>query len=1176
MKISLRIILINFVVVVLVMGVTAIAFYSIMYKTLISQKSKGLITSANNFSYAYQKTLLNYEDEFIGLSSGNIDNIFKYRNLRTKNLDFVLEAQPDRKKRIIKKSFTPDVTIPKNSFTLDRFLEHNPYAIISEVKDSERVIYYGLILDEELLNEYAEKIGADVAVIWNDIAADISNSTANKNYVYILSQAGMFLSREKNFEIYTQGLESNDILATLYKPFTDHPHNNEISFLIFTQMGEAAELRSTLKGLFVTIGITGIALSLILTFLFTGKLRKQIIDLSNATEKPKLGDFKNKITIRSKDEIGKLGQAFNLMLDELAKNQKAKKEYSEFITLINQNPSLNEISEAALNKIMSTCGFAVGALYSVEDDELRLLSAYGFDKAKSVKKENFGFSDRVIQSKEIVEIISEDELPVVSIGLVNFKLKYLLLVPVIYNNKVTSVLELGSVNKPTEDAREYLEKIKDQLAIGLTNAKAFVQLEDFVGELKKLNDDYHKQNVQIKEQNEILVKLHQELKDQASELEVQKQKAVESTQLKSQFLASMSHELRTPMNSILGLTELILEKTDLNEKNQERLSVVLNSGRRLMTLINDILDLSKIEAGKMEIRIEEVILEELISEVSNSISPLVISKGIEFNVECEINTGIILHTDMGRVVQVLINLLDNAIKFTEKGEVKFKISSSGDRLVFDVIDTGIGISEEDQKVVCEEFRQADGSSSRKYGGTGLGLSICKKIADLLGGDLSLTSRIGYGSTFTFKIPLNYVSQDKKEISDRVDVSTLIKNRRHPILVIDDDKEVRYTIGQYILSWGYEVIFAEDGDKGIQMAIDKQPFAITLDIMMPNKDGWSVLKELKENEATKDIPVIIISINGDEQVGYGVSAFEYFIKPISADKLLSAFSRLESLAEKRIQKIVIVDDDELEFEKFKSEFKDEKISIEYIKESEFAFNKIAEVQPDLIILDLMMPKVDGITLSHKLKSDIKTKHIPILISTAKDLSEDERNSLNNIVEDIAVKSKGHPLDVLKVVRERIEQHEQRQEVIPNDDNIQEINITKDSVEILDTKEILGEVLIVDDDPDTLFTINELVKDCNCKTTLAKNGIECLEVLKNSNPDLILLDIMMPEMDGFETIKQIRKNEKWKDLTVFAVTARAMVNDKDVILKHGFDDYIPKPVNSSLIASKINQLFTRIDV
>jgi signal transduction histidine kinase/CheY-like chemotaxis protein len=1175
MKISLRIILINFVVVVLVMSVTAIAFYSIMYKTLSSQKSKGLITSANNFAYAYQKTLLNYQEEFIGLTSENIDNIFTYRNLRTQNLDFVIETEPDDRKRVIRKSFTSNVIIPQKSLTLDRFLEYNPYAIISEERNSERIIYYGLIIDEELLNEFAGKIGADVAVIWNDIPAYISNSVVNKNYIYSLSQAGRLLSGEKNFEIYTQGIESNDILATLYKPATDQPHNKKISFLVFTQMGEAAELRSTLRDLFVIIGITGIALSLILAFLFTGKLRKQIIDLSDATEKTKSGDFKNKITIRSKDEIGKLGQAFNLMLDELDKNQKAKKEYSEFITLINQNPSLIEISDVALNKIISTCGFIVGALYSVDDDELHLLSSYGFENAKSIKKEIFGFADRVIQSKEIVEIISEDELPVVSVGLVNIKLKCLLLVPVIYNDKVISLLELGSVNKPTEEAREYLVKIKDQLAIGLTNAKALVRLEDFVGELKKLNDDYHKQNVQIKKQNETLVKLHQELKEQADELEFQKQKAVESTKLKSQFLASMSHELRTPMNSILGLTELIIEKADLSVKDRERLGVVLNSGRRLMSLINDILDLSKIEAGKMEIRAEDVMLDELIGEVSNSVSPLVINKGIEFKVEREINTRIIIHTDRRRVVQVLINLLGNAIKFTEKGEVKLNVSSSDDKLIFDVIDTGIGISDEDQKVVFEEFRQADGSSSRKYGGTGLGLSICKKIVDLLGGDLSLTSKMGHGSTFTLKVPLRYVSLVKKENSDHVDVSTLIKNRKHPILVIDDDKEVSNTIGQYLSSRGYNVIFAEDGDQGIQMAVDKQPFAITLDIMMSNKDGWSVLKELKENEATKDIPVIVISINGDKQIGYGVNAFEYFVKPISADKLLSAFSRLESLANKRIQKIVIVDDDELEFEKFKSEFKDENISIEYIKDSEFAFNKIAEVQPELIILDLIMPKIDGITLSYKLKSNIKTRHIPILISTAKDISEEERISLNSIVEDIAVKSKGHPLDVLKVVRERIEQHEQRPEVISACDTGPEIDKIKDSEEIEKTKELLGEVLIVDDDPDTLFTIDEMVKECNCKTILAKNGIECIEVLKHATPNLILLDIMMPEMDGFETIKNIRKDEKLKDIPVFAVTAKAMASDNEIILKHGFDDYIPKPVNSTLIASKINKIFTNID-
>ena len=1178
MKISLRIILINFIVVVMIMGGSAIAFYSIMYETLSSQKSQSLINSANNYIYAYRSKQLEAEDEFLSLTTNNSNNLLRYRELRTHVLDFVLKADLKNPEWITKGSSTSAINLPAKPFNLDKFFDYNPYAILSEIRDSLNGVYYfGFSLDEKMLNEFSEKINSDIAVIWNGTLTDVSNSTANQKYIYTLTQAANDLGNKGNFEVYSQGANSEDIIATLYKPAKEISHNSGISFLIFTQLGEAAELRSTLKDVFVIMGITGTVLSLILTFLFTGKLRKQITDLSDATEKTKAGDFKNKIKVRSKDEIGKLGQAFNLMLDELAKNQKAKSEYSEFITLLNQNPTLNEVSDAALNKIMTTCGFVIGALYLVEESRMKLLSAYGRPESKNVNIEEFGFFEQLIKDKEILEITAKEELPVVSAGMTNFRLKYLLLVPVVYNNKLISILELGSVNEPTEEAKEYLQKIKDQLAIGITNANALVQLENFIGELKKLNEEYQKQNEKIKKQNDTLVKLHNDLKEQADELEIQKEKAEESTKLKSQFLASMSHELRTPMNSILGLTELILEKADMSPKNHERLEVVLNSGRRLMTLINDILDLSKIEAGKMEIRVEDVLLEEMIGEISSSITPLVMNKGIDFKIERNTNTRVVIKTDRGRVVQVLINLLGNAVKFTDKGSVKLSVSvQDSERLVFDVEDTGIGVSEADQKVIFEEFRQADGSSSRRYGGTGLGLSICKKISDLLGGNLTLKSELGKGSVFTFNIPLNFVSEEERDTNENVNVQKLINNIKNPILVIDDDKEIRYTIGQYLTSKGYEVIFAEDGEKGVKMAIDKQPFAITLDLMMPDKDGWSVLKELKENEATKDIPVILISINGDKQVGYGLGAFEFFVKPISSDKLLSAFSRLEHLANKRIKKIVIVDDDEFEFEKFKGEFEDEKVSIEYIKDSEYAFNKIAEVQPDLIILDLMMPKVDGITLSYKLKSDIKTKHIPIFISTAKDLSEEERKSLNNIVEEIAVKSKGHPLDVLKVVRDRIRQHE----VSPLPDKVfksnEDSSISGKEEDSNSQEDVLGTVLIVDDDPATLFTIDEMVQGCNCNTILAKNGAECLETLNSNIPDLILLDIMMPVMDGFQTINKIRTNARLRDIPVFAVTARAMADDKEIILKHGFNDYIPKPVNSSIITTKIKELFAKIRV
>jgi len=600
-----------------------------------------------------------------------------------------------------------------------------------------------------------------------------------------------------------------------------------------------------------------------------------------------------------------------------------------------------------------------------------------------------------------------------------------------------------------------------------------------------------------------------------------------------------------------------------------------------MDLINDILDLSKIEAGKMEIRAEDVYLEELIKDVETSISPLLINKSLQLRISRLTSTNIIINTDRGKVTQVLINLLGNAVKFTESGFVELKITSSNDQLNFHIIDSGIGISEENQKVIFEEFRQVDGTSTRKYSGTGLGLAICKRIADLLQGGLSVKSETGKGSTFTFSIPLKFVEVKEDALPQGVNVEALIKNRKNPILVIDDDPEIRYTIGQYLTSRGYEVIFAESGEKGVQEAIRIQPFVITLDVMLPNKDGWDILKELKDNPATRDIPVILISILNDKNIGYGLGAFEYFVKPISRDKLYTAFNKLESLAKKRIEKIVIVDDDELEYEKFKREFADADIKIDYISDSELAFNKILEIQPDLIILDLIMPKVDGISLSYKLKANRETRHIPVIISTARDLSEDEKSELQNIVEDITVKSKGHPLDVLKVVRDRIKMHELISANTPALPfrKVEEEEIVLEETESSnknDEENFQGVVLIVDDDPDTLFTINEIVKSCNCKTILASNGIECLKALENDTPDIILLDIMMPEMDGFQTISKIRENGEFKHIPVFAVTAKAMIEDREIILKHGFDDYIAKPVNAGTLAFKIEKILSKINI
>ncbi|MGB5529542.1 MAG: response regulator, partial [Ignavibacteriaceae bacterium] len=1057
------------------------------------------------------------------------------------------------------------------------FLNYNPYVILMSFEGTDNRKYvYGKVISTEMLDNLSQRINSDIALIWNGDPIDISNHLLNQNYIYILTQAVENLKDKNNFELYLQGTESNDILATIYKPASIDKQDN-LYFLIFATFAEAGDLRSTLKNVFLIIGFVGIVLSLIFTFVFTDRMRKQITELSRATEQTYWGKYDNKINVKSKDEIGKLGLAFNKMLDELEKKEIAKNEYAEFITLINRNPTLKEISDVALKKILDSCGFLIGGLYSV-DDQVSLISSYGLDDRIENRSEFSEFIKKVIRNKKSLELFDENLLPVVSTGLINIKIKYLLFLPILYNNEPVALLELGSLNKPSEEVQDYLEKIKDQLAIGITNAKALSQLENLVTKLKQLNEEYHKQNVQIKEQNETLLQLHNELRLQTEELEKQKQKALSLTEAKSRFLANVSHELRTPMNSILGLTELMLEKGYPEPRNKERLEVVLNSGKRLMTLINDILDLSKIEAGKMEIRNETILLNDMLEEISGSIAPLANEKGIGYKILTNADKNSVISTDRGKVVQVLINLLGNAVKYTDIGEVVLRVTVVNEMLRFEVIDTGIGISEEELNVIFEEFRQLNSSKSKRRGGTGLGLAISKKLADILGGSLTAKSELNKGSTFIFSVPFSQIELSLSESKGKVNIQTLLKNRKNPILVIDDEKEARYTIGQYLLSIGYEVIFAEDGVKGLQMAADNQPFTIILDILLPGLDGWGVLKELKQNPQTKDIPVILISIIANKNLGYSLGAFEYLVKPISSERLLTAFSNLENLASKKIQKIVIVDDDELEFQKYKEELASEKIKIEFIKESEYAFNKISEIQPDLIIVDLMMSKVDGITLSYKLKSSIKTRHIPIIISTAKDISEDEKKSLANIVEDITVKSKGHPHDVLKVVKGRIEMHE-KVGFVDTPENVnrkkteaEEIKFSENETKI---EQSLGiEVLIVDDDPDTLFTLDEIVQSCKCNTVLAKNGKECLEILERKVPDLILLDIIMPEMDGFQTIKQIRKNSKWTDLPVFAVTAQAMREDNEVILKHGFSDYIPKPVNHSIVSEKIQKLITQL--
>ncbi len=1178
MKISLRILLINFLIVVIILGSSFFVFYTIVYEVLTSSQTRNLRQSANNFTYVYRLLQSETEDDFFSVYNRGIETFWKEQKLQMKNVDFILELSNEADGSISHYLVKQNIFLPEKEVTLRDFQNYNPYlmAMFFSAPDGRKYVY-GRAITTEMLNDISQRINSDIALIWNGYPSDFSNESVNQKYFYVLSQAVDNLKNKNNFELYIQGTESKDILATIYKPASAEGQEN-LYYLIFTTFAEAGELRSTLKSIFIIIGFVGIALSLIFTMVFTDKFRKQVTELSKATEQTYAGKFDYKIDVKSKDEIGKLGVAFNKMLEELEKKEVAKNDYAEFITLINQNPSLKEISEVALKKILDTGDFLIGGLYSV-DDEINLISAYGLNADYIERPEISVFFKKVLETKESLELYDEDALPVVSTGLIDIRIKYLLFLPIVYNNKPVALLELGSLTRPREEIRDYLEKIKDQLAIGITNARALLQLEKLVSELKTLNEEYQKQNVQIKEQNDTLLHLHKELKTQTEELEKQKQRAIELTDAKSKFLANMSHELRTPMNSILGLTELMLEKVDLEPRNKERLKVVLNSGKRLMTLINDILDLSKIEAGKVEIIHEDVFLEEIVEEISSSIALLANEKNIKYEVIRNVDTHTVISTDRGKVVQVLINLLGNAVKYTDKGKVTLKVTVGNEMLNFEVIDTGIGIAEEEIDMIFEEFRQLNNTKSRRRGGTGLGLAISKKLADILDGELSVKSELNKGSTFTLSVPFNQVELFlPHHRQDVVNIPSVFKNGKSLVLIIDPEKVLRNTITQYLLSMGYGVIFADDGVQGLQIAAKSHPYAIILGLNLKRTDSWDILKDLKQNSNTKSVPVILVSIVADKNLGYTLDIFDYLVKPISFENLSPALFKLTSLVKKKIKKVVVVDNDDFEFQKYRDVKDFDEIEFELVKESGEALTKIEEAQPDLIIIDLTITGIDGLTLSHMLKFNSETKNIPIIISVERELDEDVKKYLTKVVDDITLKSSQNTAGVIKSVRDWLEVQELSQH-----SEIKEINITpkpetrksiSQKPKNVNNQNYDLDVLIVDDDSSTLFTLAEIVQSANCNPILAHNGKECLEILETKIPDLILLDIIMPEMDGFKTIKHIKRNDKWSDIPVFAVTAKAMKEDNEIILKHGFSDYIPKPVNPAFVSYKIQSLITQL--
>ena len=1167
MKINYRIILINIVIVAVILGASGSAFYSIMYNVLTSQQSKHLLTSTNDFAFSIHGISKEVEDAFSLFLSKYEQKSFSNEAISVyKNLDFVIKLNPDS--TFVKEALAinKEIILPKRNGKVSHFITSNPLIFFNVSTTPKGETYlYGKNISQNFLNELSSKIRAEIAIYHDNNIVVYSNETVNQNYFFNITEAFSNLRFKNNYDIFTQETETSFFLSTVYKmkERTLTLANGRIGAIIFTTINETQNLKTNLKNILLILGFAGLSLSVVLTLLLTGSIRRQIHSLTEATEITKTGNFSNRMLVESKDELGALAVAFNKMLDELERKEKTQVEYSDFITMINENPSLKDISDSSLKKIIRTTQFNVGAIYSVIGDSVTQVSSYGVNGKTPGLNEKSVLFKPLLEKLETVEINFDEDPPVISSGLVQINLKYLLLLPIVFNKKTIGILELGSVNKPTKEAKQYLELIKDQLAIGLTNAIAFVQMENLVAELKQLNENYQKQNEQIKSQNERLLELHSALSQKAKELEIQKQKAEELTQLKSQFLATMSHELRTPMNAILGLTELVLEDQSVSSKNSERLAVVLRSGKRLLNLINDILDLSKIESGKMEIKFENFILDDLLDELKASFISLAKEKEIELRIVNLAEEKLYLTTDRTKLLQILINLVGNSIKFTTEGYVEIRVSLLKDSVLkIEVEDNGIGISFEQQKIIFEEFRQADASTTRKFGGTGLGLSICKKFAEMLKGNITVKSELNKGSIFTVVLPVEVVHLFQSKKVEEEEVPTFDKAAHSPVLIIEHRRGTRQMIANYVNSKGYETVFAETPDQCIPLAQRTLPFLILADTSFPALNFWKMIYELKTETGTKNIPVVFYSVDEEKKNGYALSPMQILTLPLLTEEIEQTIKQARGLIHK----------DELTFALL-----DEHRTAEMFVPSNVKIKRYDEVEnfqfeEDVIFINPFFK--DGSALKKCPDMYLTTKGYQKLLYLLlpENISPEELTKGQNILAGLPDISKSSAYEILKVIRNAfyfLELGKQNLEPWAEEVKRETGGDEKTFDERTYGENYVGNVLIVDDDSDSLFTINEIVQKCHCTTALAKNGKECLEILEKQKPDVILLDIMMPVMDGFQTLRAIREKPEFKDIPVIAVTAKAMIEDREIILKQGFDSYITKPINSGVLAFRLTK-------
>ncbi len=918
--------------------------------------------------------------------------------------------------------------------------------------------------------------------------------------------------------------------------------------------------------------------------------------------------------------------------------------------------ALPALGQGVLNFLSRYIDVAVGALYVVQEGKLQRVAEYAYDpeylqSARTLDIGNGLVGQAALERRVMaLEDLPADYLKVTS-ALGDTTPRSVLIVPVEDSGMLNGVIELGFLRPLREQDSELLRRIAPSIASAIEAARYRQRLQRVLAETQQLNEELQVQQEELRAANEELEEqsnalresqahmeeqqaeleqTNEQLAEQAEELarqrdqmddknqrlnEVQlmlEQRADElqrASRYKSEFLANMSHELRTPLNSSLILAKLLADNPDgnLSDDQVQFARSIYSAGNDLLTLINDILDISKVEAGKLEVHPELTILSRLVDGMKNLFLPQAMEKALSFSVELADDLPPTLFTDRQRLEQILKNLLANAFKFTEKGSVTLRVEPRDDDLLaFAVRDTGIGIAQEQQAAIFEAFRQADGTTNRRYGGTGLGLSISRELANLLGGQIEVQSAPGAGSTFTLVLPQSYseplavepttapqpsrapvtmaeaitpppARRDEPELPNRGAVSyeRLPDDRdKYPfkercVLVIEDEPQFARILRDLAHELEYSCLLSQNADDGFDTAVQYKPDAILLDMRLPDHSGLTVLERLKENSATRHIPVHVVSVEDRKEAALQMGAVGYAMKPTTREELKDVFGRLEAKLAQKVKRILLVEDDALQRESMSRLIEDVDIEITAVEFGEQALELLRSTVFDCMIIDLKLPDMDGSELLERMAKEDICSFPPVIVYTGRNLTRDEEAALLKYSRSIIIKGARSPERLLDEVTLFL--HKVESDMPPERQKMLKSARSRE-------KAFEGRtILVVDDDVRNVFALTSALEQKGALVEIARNGLEAIDKLQHdADIDLVLMDIMMPEMDGFTAMQEIRKDMRFAKLPIIAVTAKAMKDDQDRCLRAGANDYLAKPIDLDRLFSLIRVWLPKVEL